>query len=289
MSSSNPLEKVKKLRELTGVGFKDCKAAIDECKGDIEKSIEFLRKKGISKATKKMQRIAAEGLVSLNQDRNKISIIEINCETDFVAKNEEFINFSEKLAKLSLLNEGELEKILNSQMDNKKTVKDNLVDLISKIGEKIKIRRSACLKDKNCVNFSYVHSSVKPNVGKLGVLLGLETSSTDDSITDLGHKLSMHIAASNPLAIDVKDLNPNVLKKEEEIIKEELKSTKKNQTILDKITKGRLNKFIEENTLLNQVWIMDPKKKVKEIIAEVAGNNKINVKSFIRYKVGEGL
>ena len=289
MSSSNLLEKVKKLREITGVGFKDCKAAIDECKGDIEKSIEFLRKKGISKATQKMQRIAAEGLVSFTQDKNRISIIEINCETDFVAKNEEFINFSEKLAKLSLLNEGVLEKILTSKMDNKKTVKDNLVDLISKIGEKITIRRSACLKDKNCVNFSYMHSAVKANIGKLGAILSLETSNTDDSVFDLGHKLAMHIAASNPLAIDVKDLDPNILKKEEEIIKEELKGTKKSQTILDKITKGRLNKFIEENTLLNQGWIMDPKKKVKEIIAEVARNNEVNVKSFIRYKVGEGL
>ena len=161
MPSENTLDKVKKLRELTGVGFKDCKAAIDECNGDIDKSIELLRIKGISKANKKMERVAADGLVAFFEKENKFSIIEINSETDFVAKNEEFIKFVEEISKLTLSNNGKMEDILKSKMENKKSVNDNLVTLISKIGEKITIRRSNYVGDQNYLNFSYVHSAFK--------------------------------------------------------------------------------------------------------------------------------
>ena len=289
MPSDNLLEKVKKLRELTGVGFKDCKSAIDENNGNIEKSIEYLRKKGIAKANKKMERVAAEGLVCIYEQDNKFSMIEMNSETDFVAKNNDFITFVEEISKIALSKLGKIEEILISEMTNKKSVKDNLIDLISKIGEKITLRRSSFIGTNNTVNFSYTHSSLKKNVGKLGVLLSVETNKPKNEILNLGKQLAMQVAASSPLAIDRDDLDQNIIKKEKEIIIEELKNSGKNLKLSDKIATGKLNKFIADNTLLNQEWIMEPKKRVKEIIKEAAGNDKIKVKKFIRFKVGEGV
>ena len=289
MSQDNTLDKVKRLRELTGVGFKDCKNAIDETNGDIEKSIEFLRKKGIAKANKKMERVAADGLISICEEKNKFSIIEVNSETDFVAKNNEFIKFVEEISKLALLNSGKMNDILVARMENKKNVKENLVSVISKIGEKISLRRSDCLESDKFMNFSYMHLPVKKNLGKIGVLLSLETKIKKEKLLDFGKQLAMHIAASSPLAIDKDTLDQNLLKKEKEIITEELKNSGKDNKIIDKIVLGKLNKFIADNTLLNQEWIMEPKKKVKDIIKEVAGKDHLIVKKFIRFKVGEGV
>ncbi len=289
MSSDNTLDKVKKLRELTGVGFKDCKIAIDENKGDIEKSIEFLRKKGIAKANKKMERVAADGLVAIYENKNKFSIIEINSETDFVAKNKEFIEFVEEISKLALSNSGKVESILTSKMKNEKNVKENLVLLISKIGEKISIRRSDFLDSGKYINFSYTHSESKKNIGKIGVLLCIETNKKKEELLNFGKQLAMHIAATSPLAIDKDGLDQNILNKEREIITEELKNSGKDSKIVDKIALGKLNKFVADNTLLNQEWIMEPKKKVKDVLKEIAGKEKIEVKRFIRYKVGEGI
>jgi len=289
MSSDNILDKVKKLRELTGVGFTDCKNALDETKGDIEKSIEFLRKKGIAKANKKMERIAADGLVCISEKENKFSIIEINSETDFVAKNNEFIKFVEEISRLALLNSGKMEDILNSEMENKKNVKDNLVSLISKIGEKITLRRSDFVGTDQSLNFSYIHSALRKNAGKIGVLVSLKTTKPKNELVELGKQLSMHIAALSPLAIDKEGLDQNILDKEKEIITEELKNNGKDPKIVDKIALGKLNKFINDNTLLNQEWIIEPKKKVKEVLREAAGKDKIEIKKFIRFKVGEGI
>ncbi len=289
MSSDNLLGKVKQLREITGVGFKDCKNAIDETKGDIEKSIELLRKKGIAKASKRMARVAAEGLICIYEQDNKFSMIEINSETDFVAKNNQFVNFAEEISKLALIKFGKMEDILNSTMTNKKNVKDNLVDLISKIGEKITLRRSAFIGKDKSINFSYTHSSLKKNVGKLGVLLSIETTKPKNEILNLGKQLAMQVAASSPLAIDKESLDQNILQKEKEIIKEELKNSGKDTKIVEKIAIGKLNKFIADNTLLNQEWIMEPKKKVKDVLKEVVGKDKIEIKKFIRFKVGEGV
>jgi len=289
MSSDNILDKVKKLRELTGVGFKDCKIAIDNNKGDIEKSIEFLRIKGISKANKKMERVAADGLVSIFERENKLSIIEINSETDFVAKNNEFIKFVEEVSKLTLQNSGKMENILASKMENQKNVKDNLVALISKIGEKITIRRSDYFGHEDLLNFFYVHSAIKKNLGKIGVLLSLKSTKSKSSLIELGKQLSMHIAALSPLSIDKDSLDSNILKKEKEIITEELKNSGKNSKIVAKIAEGKMNKFINDNTLLNQEWIIEPKKKVKDVLKEAAGKDKIEVKQFVRFKVGEGI
>ena len=289
MSQGKILDKVKKLRELTGVGFKDCKNALDENNGDIEKSIEFLRIKGIAKANKKMERVAADGLVSIYEKENNFSIIEVNSETDFVAKNDLFIKFIEEISKLAFLNSGKMEDILISKMENKKNVKDNLVSLISKIGEKITLRRSDFIESNKFINFSYTHSAIKKNLGKIGVLLSFKTTKKKDELLEIGKQLTMHIAASSPLAIDKEGLDQDVLKKEREIITEELKNSGKDNKIIDKISTGKLNKFIADNTLLNQEWVIDPKKKVKDVLKEVAGKDKIEVKKFIRFKVGEGI
>ena len=206
MSPDNILDKVKKLREITGVGFKDCKIAIDETKGDIEKSIELLRKKGIAKASKRMGRTAAEGLVCIYENKNKFSMIEINCETDFVAKNEEFINFVEEISQLSLAASGKIKEILKSKMKNKKNVEENLVDLVSKIGEKITLRRSAFFENDKLLNFSYTHASIKKNIGKLGVLLSINTTKEKKDIINLGKQLAMQVASSSPLAIEKEGL-----------------------------------------------------------------------------------
>jgi len=289
MSSNNLLEKVKQLREITGVGLKDCKNAIDETKGDIEKSVELLRKKGIAKASKRMAKMAAEGLVCIHEQDNKFSMIEINSETDFAAKNNVFINFAEEISKLAFIKSGKMEDILNSTMTNKRNVKDNLVDLISKIGEKITLRRSAFIGKDKSINFSYIHSSLKKNIGKLGVLLSIETTKPKNEILKFGKQLTMQVAASSPLAIDREELDQNMLKKEKEIITEELKNSGKDIKIVEKIAIGKLNKFVADNTLLNQEWIMEPKKKVKNVLKEVAGKDKIKIKEFVRFKVGEGV
>jgi len=289
MSQGNTLDKVKELRELTGVGFKDCKIAIDENNGDIEKSIDFLRKKGIAKANKKMERIAADGLVCVCEKENKFSIIEVNSETDFVAKNDEFIKFVEEISNLALLNSGKMEDILIAKMKNKKNVKDNLVSLISKIGEKITLRRSDFVESSKFLNFSYTHAAIKKNLGKIGVLLSFKTSKKKDQLLVFGKQLAMHIAASSPLSIDKGDLDQNILKKEMEIITEELKNSGKDTKIVAKIAAGKLNKFIRDNTLLNQEWIMEPKKQVKDVLKEIAGKDKIEIKKFTRFKVGEGI
>ena len=236
-----------------------------------------------------MGRTEAEGLVCIYENKNKFSMIEINSETDFVAKNKEFINFAEEVSQLSLVASGKIENILKFKMKNKKNVEDNLVDLVSKIGEKITLRRSAFLGDDKLLNLSYTHSAIKKNIGKLGVLLSIDTTKEKKDIANLGKQLAMQVASSSPLAIEKEDLDPNILKKEKEIIIAELKNSGKDAKIVEKIALGKLNKFIGENTLLNQEWIMEPKKKVRDVIKDFAGKDKFEIKEFSRFKVGEGL
>ena len=288
MSSKSEIEKIKQLREITGVGFKDCKTAIDETQGDIDKAIDFLRKKGISKANKKMERVAADGLVSVFEKDSNYVMVEINSETDFVAKNKEFITFVKEVSEICFDNKGDMEKTLKSNMKNKKTINENLVDLISKIGEKITFRRCAYIDNKESYNFSYIHSPLEKNIGKIGVLLKIKSTSKID-IKDLGHKLTMHIAAMNPLSIDVNDLDSSLVEKERSIIEEEVKNTGKPEMVVKKIADGKLKKFVEEKSLLNQVWILDTKKKVRDVLKEYFGNEKFTIVEMKRFKVGEGI
>ena len=287
MSDKQTLENIKKLREITGVGFKDCKLAIDENKGDIDKSIEYLRKKGIAKASKKMGRVAADGLVLIYEKENKISTIEINSETDFVAKNKDFISFCKELSELNFQNKSNIKKLKLSKMKNQKSVDENLINLISKIGEKITIRRAKFF-DTIGINFSYVHNSLEKNIGKVVSIVQLNKSN-NKNLKDLGTKLAMHIAAQSPIAIDEKGIKKEILDKELEIIKEELKSSGKQVEMIEKISKGKIKKFISDNTLLDQLWIMDTKKKVSQIIKEYSNESEIKVLDFVRYKVGEGI
>ena len=287
MSSQSEIEKIKQLREITGVGFKDCKTAIDETKGDIDKAIDFLRKKGIAKANKKMERVAADGLVSVFEKDSNYAMVEINSETDFVAKNKDFISFCKEISELNLKNKGDLNMLKSSKMKNGKSVDENLISLISKIGEKITIRRSKYFDDKG-LNFGYVHNSVEKNIGKVLSVVKLNKNTKKD-LSEIGNKLAMHVAAQSPIAIDESGIKKEILDKEFEIIKEELKNSGKKTEIIDKIAMGKIKKFISDNTLLNQVWIMDTKMKVSQVLKNYSEKEEIKVIDFVRFKVGEGI
>ena len=281
------IEKIKQLRQSTGAGFNDCNTALQEAAGDLDKAVEILRVKGIAKASKKMSRNAKEGVVAVSGDEKKISLIEVNCETDFVAKNLEFLNFSENLSKLCFELKGDLNNLKKKKMKDGNSVDNNIIKLISKIGEKITIRRCNFFDNNKYMNFSYVHAALKKNIGKLGVIVCIESKKFNEQIKDFGHKLAMHIAASSPLVIEVSQLDKKMLKNENEIISEELRNSGKDNNIVEKILKGKLEKFKQENTLINQIWIKDPKKKVKDVIAELGKENSVTIKDFVRYKVGE--
>ena len=195
------IEKIKQLRQSTGAGFKDCSAAIAESKGDLNKAVEILRVKGITKASKKMSRVANEGVVAVSGDEKKISLIEVNCETDFVAKNDDFINFVKELSEINNSVDSDIEKLKKSIMKNSKSVEENLVSMIAKIGEKITLGKTKTLKHQNSKNYFYLHTVVKDNLSKLAVMVSLNTNEKSDKIDLFGKHLAMHIAASNPLAI----------------------------------------------------------------------------------------
>ena len=286
MSNKDTLNNIKKLREITGVGFKDCKVALDESNGDIEKSIEFLRKKGIAKASKKMSRTASEGLVLVKEEEGQVAIIEINSETDFVAKNKDFISFCKELCEINFTSKGNLNQINETKMANGVLVKDSLVNLIAKIGEKITIRRAEFFDNINGKNFYYIHSAIEKGIGKIISIVKLEGTNKND---DIGVKVAMHITASNPLAIDKEGIKKNIVDKELEIIKAEITNSGKPAEMVEKISKGKISKFLNDNSLLNQLWIMDPKKKVFDILKEHSKEKQIKVVNFVRYKVGEGI
>tara|TARA_Y100001970_G_scaffold250005_1_gene321176 strand:- start:8282 stop:9145 length:864 start_codon:yes stop_codon:yes gene_type:complete len=287
MTDKKNLENIKKLREITGVGFSDCKLAIAENNGDIEKSIEYLRKKGIAKASKKMSRVAADGLVLLHENQGNISAIEINSETDFVAKNKDFIIFCKEISQLNFDKKADLKLLMLSKMKNEKTVEENLISLISKIGEKITIRRARYFNNEG-LNYSYVHNSLEKNVGKVISVVKLNKNTSKD-LDDLGNKLAMHVAAQSPIAIDEKGIQKEILDKEIEIIRDELKNSGKNSEMIEKISKGKIQKFISDNTFLNQVWIMDTKMKVHQVLKKHSSNGDIKILDFVRFKVGEGI
>ena len=288
MSNKDLLDNIKKLREMTGVGFKDCKTALDETNGDIEKSVEFLRKKGIAKASKKMNRTASEGLALVKENGGQISIIEINSETDFVAKNQDFVKFCKELSEINFSTKGNLDKLNNTNMDNGILVKDNLVNLIAKIGEKITIRRANFFDNTKGTNFSYVHSAIEKGIGKIISVVKLDGISKQKN-EDIGNKVAMHIAALNPLAIDKNRIDKNIVDKELDIIKAEITNSGKPADMAEKISKGKISKFLNDNSLLNQIWIMDPKKKVSDVLKENSSDKELKILDFIRYKVGEGI
>ena len=280
------IEKVKQLREATGAGFKDCNLAVKESGGDLDKAVEILRVKGISKASKKMSRDAKEGVIATSGDENKISVLELNCETDFVAKNDEFISFAKEVSELNNKIDSDLDKLNKFNMSNGKTVEDNLVSLIAKMGEKITVGKAKTFNQSGAKNFNYLHTVVKDNLSKLSVIASLETSNDSDAVKVFGKQLSMHIAASNPLALSSDLIDKDVLQKEQDLVTEELKNSGKPEKIAQKISLGKMSKFKEENALLTQAWVMEPKKKVQDIVKELNIPD-LKINDFFRIKIGE--
>jgi elongation factor Ts len=280
------IEKVKQLREATGAGFKDCNLAVKESDGDLDKAVEILRVKGISKASKKMSRDAKEGVIATSGGENKISVLELNCETDFVAKNDDFVAFAKELSELNNQSDSNLDKLNKSNMSNEKTVEDNLVSLIAKMGEKITIGKAKTFNQSGAKNFNYLHTVVKDNLSKLSVITSIETSDDSDAVKVFGKQLSMHIAASNPLALSSDLIDKDILQKEQDLVTEELKNSGKPDEIAKKISLGKMNKFKEENSLLTQAWVMEPKKKVQDIVKDLNISD-LKIKSFYRLKIGE--
>ena len=280
------LDKIKQLRKSTGAGFKDCNAAIKDSGGDLNKAAEILRVKGISKASKKMSRDAKEGVVALSGDQNKSSVIEVNCETDFVAKNEDFINFVKELSEINNSVNSDINKLNKSIMNNKKTVEENLVSMIAKIGEKITLGRVKTLNHENSKNYFYLHTVVKDNLSKIAVIASINTKEKSEKIDLFGKQLSMHIAASNPISVSPEEINQEILDKEQELVTEELKNSGKPDDIAKRISSGKMNKFKEDNSLMTQQWVMEPKKKVKNIIEEL-GFKDLKIIDFYRIKIGD--
>ena len=280
------IEKVKQLREATGAGFKDCNLAVKESGGDLDKAVEILRVKGISKASKKMSRDAKEGVIATSGDENKISVLELNCETDFVAKNDDFVSFAKELSDLNNQNNSDLDKLNKSNMSDGRSVEDGLVSLIAKMGEKITVGKAKTFNQSGTKNFNYLHTVVKDNLSKLSVIASLETSDDSEAVKAFGKQLSMHIAASNPLALSSDLIDKDVLQKEQDLVTEELKNSGKPDEIAQKISLGKMNKFKDDNALLTQAWVMEPKKKVQDIVKDLNISD-LKINDFYRIKIGE--
>ena len=277
---------VNDLRKKTGAGMMDCKKALTESNGNMEDAIDFLRKKGQKIAAKRGDRDAKEGLVISKSNKNTGYLICLNCETDFVAKNDDFINFVKELSEINNQNNSDVEKLKKSKMKNDIIVEENLVALIAKIGEKITIGKTKTISNSSSLNYQYLHTVVKDNLAKLAVIVSLETKDNSETVKTFGKQLSMHIAASNPLALESKLIDKAIIDKEQELVTEELKNSGKPEEIAKKISLGKMNKFKEENALLTQAWVMEPKKKVQDVLKELAIND-LKIKEFSRIKIGE--
>lgn len=283
---------VKELRESTGAGMLDCKKALVEANGDMDTAVDWLRKKGLASAAKKASRIAAEGLVAVCVEGNKGAVVEVNSETDFVAKNEIFQEYVEDAAKVALLNNGEIcdMKSFNCPKCGK-SFEERLTDMIAKIGENMNLRRAKVLEAKEGVVASYVHSAIRPNLGRIGVLAVLESKADKTKLNELGKHIAMHIAASNPLFLDIAHVDPAAVEHEKGIFAEQAKASGKPENIIEKMVEGRIRKYYEEVVLEEQAYIMDPDKKVKDVIAEAAKELGADIKltDYVCFKLGEGL
>jgi len=278
---------VKELREKTGVGMMDCKTALKENNGDIELSIDWLRTKGIAKAAKKEGRIASEGLIAVEKIDNIASIIEVNSETDFVARNEDFQNVVKKLSILSTKSNN-LEDLLDKELDDKDIkVKDYITEMIASIGENINLRRIDKISVTNGVISSYIHNQIIEGMGKIGVLVGLESEADNTQLEDLGKKIAMHIAATNPISINIEDIPADVLEREKNILAEEARSSGKPEEIIEKMTEGRLKKYYQESVLLEQIFVVDGESKISDILNSL--DKPVKIVKFIRMGLGEGI
>ncbi|MBP5216155.1 MAG: elongation factor Ts [Alphaproteobacteria bacterium] len=283
---------VKDLRESTGAGMLDCKKALVEANGNMEEAVDWLRKKGLASAAKKSSRIAAEGLVSVLVEGNKGAVVEVNSETDFVAKNDIFQAYVEDAAKVALACNGDVEAMKNSSdAVSGKTFGERLTDMIARIGENMNLRRAKVISVNNGMICSYLHNVARDNLGKIGVLVALESSADKEKLAVLGKHIAMHIAASAPIALDIAHVDPSAVEHEKSIFAEQAAASGKPANIIEKMVEGRIRKFYEEVVLEEQNFIMDPDKKVKDVIAEAAKECGTDIKltDYVFFKLGDGL
>jgi elongation factor Ts len=282
---------VKELRDKTGAGMMDCKAALTETKGDIEAAVDWLRKKGLSKAAKKAGRVAAEGLVGLSVSGATGAAVEVNSETDFVARNEQFQDMVVKIASLAAKADGDVAKLLAMTYPGKKTtVEDHVKEMIATIGENMSVRRTATLKVSKGVIGSYMHNQAAPELGKIGVMVALEsTGKNADELANLGRLLAMHVAATNPVALDLDSVPPETLEREKAILADKNKG--KPPQVLEKIVTSGLKSYAKENCLLDQAFVHDPGKSVTQVLKEAEGKvgGPVKITGFVRYALGEGI
>jgi elongation factor Ts len=282
---------VKELRDKTGAGMMDCKAALGETKGDIEAAVDWLRKKGLAKAAKKAGRIAADGLIGIATAPGRGAIVEVNSETDFVARGGEFQSFVGRCAKRALEQEGNLERLLSSSFEGGTTASEALSNLVAKIGENMTVRRSAAISVSPGIVSSYIHNAVGPDLGKIGVLVALESSADPEKLMGLGKQFAMHVAAANPLALSVDALAPDVVARERAIYADQARQSGKPENVIEKMIEGRLRKFYEESVLLSQVFVIDGETPVAKVL-EKAGKDfgaPVRLAGFVRFAVGEGI
>ena len=285
---------VKELRETTGAGMLDCKKALVEANGDMEQAVDWLRKKGLASAAKKSSRVAAEGLVAVAVDGNKGAAVEVNSETDFVAKNEIFQEYVEDAAKVALHCNGDVEAMkafVCPKCADSKTFGERLTDMIAKIGENMNLRRAKVISVNNGVVCSYVHNAVRNGLGKIGVLVALESTADKAKLEELGKHIAMHIAATAPIALNIAGVAPEAVEHEKSIFAEQAKASGKPANIIEKMVEGRIRKFYEEVVLEEQAFIMDPDKKIKDIVADAAKGCGADIKlaDFVFFKLGDGL
>ena len=284
---------VKELRDKTGAGMMDCKNALVETNGNIEESIDWLRKKGISGAEKKSARVAADGVIAVSINTDAAALVEINSETDFVSRNPDFQKFAKNISEIALIHGQTIDELKKAKyLDSDKTVEEALTDLIGLIGENIVLRRSSILMNTNNNIFSsYIHGQVNDGLGKIGVILSLESNITSDKIENLGKQIAMHIAASKPMAISSDDVDPEVIERERSILVEQAKDSGKPDNIIEKMVDGRISKFFSEITLLDQTWVIDGESKVSKIIKDLEKDLSCNIliKDFKYFVLGEGI
>lgn len=283
---------VKELRESTGAGMLDCKKALVECDGNMDNAVDWLRKKGLASAAKKASRIAAEGLVAVAVDGNKGAVVEVNSETDFVAKNEIFQEYVRDAAIVALRCDGDVCSMKSFNCPKcGKTFEERLTDMIAKIGENMNLRRAKMLEVDEGIIASYIHNAAGTNIGKIGVLVALQSKAPAEKLAELGKHIAMHVAASNPLFLNIESVDPVAVEHEKSIFAEQAKASGKPANIIEKMVEGRVRKYYDEVVLEEQVYIMDSDKKVKQVVADAAKElgTDIKIKDFVCFKLGEGL
>lgn len=281
---------VKELREQTSAGMMDCKKALNETNGDMDAAVDWLRKKGLASAAKKAGRAAAEGLVAVATTDGKAAMIELNAETDFVSRNDTFQSVVSQVADLALKTGSDVETLKETDL-NGKTVQENITNLIASIGENMELRRAATLSVDNGVVASYIHSALVPNMGRIGVLVALESTGDKAALEALGKQIAMHVAATRPAALSVEDLDPELVARERQVLVDQATASGKPQDIAEKMVEGRIRKFYEEVVLLQQAFIMDTDKTVETVIADASKELGADVKmtGFVRFELGEGV